>query len=321
MICTPGRLIDHLNGTPNFTLQHLRFLVRLVSSQASYVVAKTGVQVVDEADRLLTQSFQDWLKEVTTAIQALPSALPQTHEAAQTTLVSDDEDQWFIPHHDALAPTHLAQTAYNGCTVFTSDFDEPIYSSCQKLLFSATLTSNPSKIAQLNLRDAKWFMVKTNSEEEAEVAPLLDEIFELPPGLRVRLGNVPITSSYADFVHQEHMVITSASLKPLVLFYLIHKRQIRNILVFTKSTESTVRLLHLFEYFFHVTADSSMEADDDQIAKSVKAEAFSSDLAPVQRSATLERFKRQEVDVCVTLWSYSHRVVETQGTIGSFAPT
>lgn len=28
LICTPGRLIDHLNGTPNFTLQHLRFLVR-----------------------------------------------------------------------------------------------------------------------------------------------------------------------------------------------------------------------------------------------------------------------------------------------------
>ena len=27
LICTPGRLIDHLNGTPNFSLQHLRFLV------------------------------------------------------------------------------------------------------------------------------------------------------------------------------------------------------------------------------------------------------------------------------------------------------
>ena len=27
LICTPGRLIDHLSGTPNFSLQHLRFLV------------------------------------------------------------------------------------------------------------------------------------------------------------------------------------------------------------------------------------------------------------------------------------------------------
>ena len=185
LICTPGRLIDHLNGTPNFTLQHLRFLVRLVSPRASYVIAKACVQVVDEADRLLTQSFQDWLKEVLTATRAPPSASLQIHEEAQTALVGEEDDQWLIPHHDALAPTHLTQTAYNGHTVFTSDFDEPIYPSCQKLLFSATLTSNPSKIAELDLRDAKWFMVKGTSEEDAEVAPLLDERFELPPGLKV----------------------------------------------------------------------------------------------------------------------------------------
>lgn len=38
--------MDHLASTPNFTLQHLRFLV------------------IDEADRLLNQSFQDWLTQV-----------------------------------------------------------------------------------------------------------------------------------------------------------------------------------------------------------------------------------------------------------------
>lgn len=27
LIATPGRLMDHLASTPNFTLQHLRFLV------------------------------------------------------------------------------------------------------------------------------------------------------------------------------------------------------------------------------------------------------------------------------------------------------
>lgn len=30
LICTPGRLMDHLNGTPNFSLQHLRFLVSIL---------------------------------------------------------------------------------------------------------------------------------------------------------------------------------------------------------------------------------------------------------------------------------------------------
>jgi ATP-dependent RNA helicase DDX51/DBP6 len=46
VICTPGRLVDHLQSTPGFTLQHLRFLV------------------ADEADRLLMQSYQDWLAKV-----------------------------------------------------------------------------------------------------------------------------------------------------------------------------------------------------------------------------------------------------------------
>jgi ATP-dependent RNA helicase DDX51/DBP6 len=147
------------------------------------MMAKVRIQVVDEADRLLTQSFQDWLKQVLAAIHPPPSALLQIHEKAPTAL---DDDRWRIPHHDALAPTHLIRTAHNGNVVFTSDFDEPIYSSCQKMLFSATLTSNPSKIAELNLRDAKWFVVKGTSEEDVDVAPLLDEGFELPLGLRVR---------------------------------------------------------------------------------------------------------------------------------------
>lgn len=46
LVCTPGRLVDHLDQTTGFTLQHLRFLV------------------VDEADRMLTQSYQNWVHRV-----------------------------------------------------------------------------------------------------------------------------------------------------------------------------------------------------------------------------------------------------------------
>jgi ATP-dependent helicase YprA (DUF1998 family) len=45
LVCTPGRLVDHLESTPGFTLQHLRFIC------------------IDEADRLLNQSYHNWLKE------------------------------------------------------------------------------------------------------------------------------------------------------------------------------------------------------------------------------------------------------------------
>ncbi|CAB9519474.1 dependent RNA helicase [Seminavis robusta] len=46
LVCTPGKLMDYLNYTPGFTLQHLRFLV------------------VDEVDRLLSQPYQDWIGRV-----------------------------------------------------------------------------------------------------------------------------------------------------------------------------------------------------------------------------------------------------------------
>ncbi|KAK1754391.1 P-loop containing nucleoside triphosphate hydrolase protein [Echria macrotheca] len=43
LICTPGRLVEHVKKTPGFTLDYVRWLV------------------VDEADKLLAQDFQQWL--------------------------------------------------------------------------------------------------------------------------------------------------------------------------------------------------------------------------------------------------------------------
>ena len=42
LVCTPGRLLEHLQRTSGFTLQHLRFLV------------------LDEADRLLGNAYHHW---------------------------------------------------------------------------------------------------------------------------------------------------------------------------------------------------------------------------------------------------------------------
>ncbi|KAI9681096.1 MAG: ATP-dependent RNA helicase dbp6 [Caeruleum heppii] len=42
LICTPGRLVDHIRSTPGFSLDDLQWLV------------------MDEADNLLSQSYQDW---------------------------------------------------------------------------------------------------------------------------------------------------------------------------------------------------------------------------------------------------------------------
>ncbi|KAI0884557.1 P-loop containing nucleoside triphosphate hydrolase protein [Annulohypoxylon maeteangense] len=52
LICTPGRLVEHIKGTPGFSLDFVRWLV------------------VDEADKLLGQNFQQWLDVVMPRLQS-----------------------------------------------------------------------------------------------------------------------------------------------------------------------------------------------------------------------------------------------------------
>jgi ATP-dependent RNA helicase DDX51/DBP6 len=51
LICTPGRLVDHIQSTTGFTLRDLEWLV------------------IDEGDRLLDQEFQGWLSVISEAIE------------------------------------------------------------------------------------------------------------------------------------------------------------------------------------------------------------------------------------------------------------
>lgn len=91
------------------------------------------------------------------------------------------------------------------------------------------------------------------------------------------------------------MIVCDSSAKPLVLFHLIHARDVRNALVFTKSAESTARLVRLFEFF------ESIRGENSPGSKAVVAQAYSSDLAPSKRKAILEQFKSQGIHMYVTL--------------------
>ncbi|GBE87801.1 DEAD-domain-containing protein [Sparassis latifolia] len=252
LICTPGRLMDHLNGSPNFSLQHLRFLV------------------IDEADRLLAQSFQDWLAQV---LAATRPPLRQEEPDVSPDLLSEQS----VPSTDALSPAslHLLRGVPDICT----DTDEKRDSSCQKLLFSATLTRDPAKISALNLHNPRYFIVQSRKEsavpEEASVLDLVMEKFTMPAGLT------------------EHMIVCSSSEKPLTLFHLVHNRGVTNALVFTKSAESTTRLVRLFEYF------EAARSSEDQSCCNTVARAYSSDLGATERKSLLERFKKQEIDILI----------------------
>ncbi|GJJ73879.1 ATP-dependent RNA helicase DDX51/DBP6 [Entomortierella parvispora] len=234
LITTPGRLIDHIKSTPNFTLQHLRFLV------------------IDEADRLLNQSFQDWLYHILTAIHPSDRRLTEkahhhSHQSGMDALsqqnqMSDDEklglglvqiktDAYGFPIHDAIAPGFLPSFF----DLPESDVEDSKALSVQKLLFSATLTRNPAKIASLQLSDPQYVAVQEVGEAGEE-----KQKYTTPAGLT------------------EHMIVCETSEKPLMVLHLLHHLQVRSALCFTKSVESAHRLYKLIQLYEKIRTNPSL---------------------------------------------------------------
>lgn len=93
-----------------------------------------------------------------------------------------DEDNDIYPHPDAMAPAfiHMSSEIPNFHTVF----DEPKHPSCQKLLFSATLTRDPGKISALDLKDPKYFVVQSQTSSGPGNI-LAAENFSMPATLSV----------------------------------------------------------------------------------------------------------------------------------------
>ncbi|WFD33136.1 RNA helicase [Malassezia sp. CBS 17886] len=228
VVATPGRLVDHILHTPGFSLQHLRFLV------------------VDEADRLLGQSFQDWVPTLLAALapqRAVRGAVcaPQDRPA---------EPAWAHDDLEAAAP------------------------SVQKLLFSATLTSDPAKINAIQLRDPHYVSVR----DDTSAAGASHDRFALPATLR------------------EHMCITATSGKVLYLLRLLHapppEAPVRQALCFTKSVESATRLERLVSFFEAAWAEETG-------AVPLRVQYYSSDLGAAERTHILRSFQNGDIDLLI----------------------
>lgn len=138
--------------------------------------------MIEEADRLITQSFQNWLPQVLSALNP-----PEKNHAQDDAPPRKMGEQFSLPKPDAVAPTwmSLLDEDYTSIPV---ELDEAKASSCQKLLFSAKLTSDPSKIAALNLRDPKYFIVKSigSGLDGGDDEAVFGEQFAMPETLQVR---------------------------------------------------------------------------------------------------------------------------------------
>ncbi|RMJ28971.1 hypothetical protein PHISP_00182 [Aspergillus sp. HF37] len=130
LICTPGRLVDHIRHTRGFTLGHMQWLV------------------IDEADRLLNESFQEWVDVVMSSLDARTS--PDT-------------------------------LGFSG--KFLSGMGLPMQPpEPKKVILSATMTRDISKLNTLRLTNPK--MVIVSSEDNALSGDTADDRFTLPSTLK-----------------------------------------------------------------------------------------------------------------------------------------
>ncbi|KAJ5378446.1 hypothetical protein N7509_011565 [Penicillium cosmopolitanum] len=137
LICTPGRLVDHLRYTKGFTLKHLEWLV------------------IDEADRLLNESFQEWVDVVMGSLDARHA--PETFGAGGKLL---------------------------------SQLGLPIETKPpRKVILSATMTRDITKLNSLRLDDPKMVIIGAENAMNPEdpSATHSDAHFTLPSTLRERM--------------------------------------------------------------------------------------------------------------------------------------
>ncbi|RHZ78744.1 hypothetical protein Glove_156g55 [Diversispora epigaea] len=245
LIATPGRLIEHISTTKNFTLQHLRFLV------------------IDEADRLLNQSYQDWLTHILRPIQlGISNQIKKEHFGIKF-------DSFETPISDAVSSIVLE----NFISVPKTDISEPKISMIQKLLFSATLTRNPAKISSLRLVNPQYISVQIFETNENEANQIK---YTLPSSLK------------------EFMIVTTSSMKPLVVLNLLHNLNISSALCFTKSVDSAHRLSKLIQLFEELYQQRNNSHSLIAVAE------YSSDLSLEKRKTILKKFKRGEIKLLIS---------------------
>jgi ATP-dependent RNA helicase DDX51/DBP6 len=140
LVCTPGRLVDHLDNTPGFTLQHLRWLI------------------IDEADRLLSQSYHGWIQRVLDCVHEPP--MPPKYHSDDGGIITIDPVTHRRSEQDAfVTTTSLSTTTEDGTSSIEIGASTDICQRIQlrKLLYSATLTKDPQKLSSLRLVNPKYF--------------------------------------------------------------------------------------------------------------------------------------------------------------------
>lgn len=290
LVATPGRLIDHLDSTPGFSLQHLRFLV------------------IDEADRLVNQPYQNWVGRVLEASNAANKCNISEYVKAPLQVAPDGKSFIIDPitHRNAGGISGLAKSVTGEKEKTSSPSETGLISGVfghpvplRKMLFSATLTQDPQKLARLGLGNPKHYDANFLKRSAAQ----MDQNNEGEVASAVKAGRYFVPEGLV-----ESMVECTAEQKPLVLLALLldeeknhtntHKGKddtgsVNLSIVFTSSVDSTHRLARLLQLLWEAGGHGSSSAVVE----------FSSSISAKQRAAILRRCRssdaKQKVSVLV----------------------
>lgn len=218
VVCTPGRLVDHINLTPGFDLTMLRFLV------------------IDEADRMMEDIKQDWLSKVERSV----------FRAGEHSVLENEE-------YKRLNPCACIRKAPGSLTV--QNPSEPLVDiPLRKLLFSATLSRQPELLDPLKLYHPKLFTTvhsrnsRPNIPHTVPAGVAVDDMNGVGGVSTIHETEEAVTKKYDTPVGlTEKFIECTQSEKILVLLYLLKHMQLKQMLCFTNSVESTHRLCQLLK--------------------------------------------------------------------------
>ncbi|CAA7395612.1 unnamed protein product [Spirodela intermedia] len=180
LVATPGRLMDHIKTTKGFSLRHLCYLV------------------VDETDRFLREEYQSWLPTV------LRLSCPDQQE------VSSHTSSYYFSTIGQLRTLRR-------CGV-ERGFKGKMSPRLVKLVLSATLTQDPSKLSQLALHHPLFL---TTGPKRYKIPERLESC----------------------------TLICESKMKPLYLVALLQGLRGEKCIVFTSSMKRTRRLTTLLKFF------------------------------------------------------------------------
>uniref|UniRef100_A0A5K3EX82 ATP-dependent RNA helicase n=2 Tax=Mesocestoides corti TaxID=53468 RepID=A0A5K3EX82_MESCO len=233
IVCTPGRLVDHIYNTQGFCLEHVRFLV------------------IDEADRVIAEEKQDWYNIFESAVYG-------------ATNVSESNREKSVSRRSFPLPTIESHCSISAFTLqkillsatLTHD-PEPLkrFRLNFPRLFLASTSQKETREGEIDLRQDTC---RESEGAKCESSGKLEETQDSPRGLQYQApvvsgaGGVGVFSTPSGL--KEFFVELIERQKPMFLAHLIKKLGHTRVLCFTNSRESTKRLAVLMSFFDNIKA-------------------------------------------------------------------